>query len=61
LLQDAIMLILKGRPEAVPAWEAFHGCCQDLAARHRKSIERRAYELYESGVNGTPDVDWFQA
>ena len=44
--EHAIQLILKGRPGAVPAWEAYHGCCQDLVTSHREAIERRVYELY---------------
>ncbi|MDH4204450.1 MAG: dual specificity protein phosphatase family protein [Desulfobacteraceae bacterium] len=58
---DAIRLILKGRPEAVPAWEAYNGCCEDLVACHWESIERRAYELYELGVNDNASADWYQA
>ena len=37
---EAIRLILEGRPGSVPAWEAYYGCCEDLVARHRKAIER---------------------
>jgi hypothetical protein len=42
--EDAIRLILKGRPGAVPAWEAYHGRCQDLVGLQREAIERRAYD-----------------
>jgi len=58
---DAIRLILEGRPGSVPAWEAYYGCCEDLVARHREAIERRAYELYELGVHGNAYADWIQA
>jgi hypothetical protein len=58
---DAIRLILEGRPGSVPAWEAYYGCCEDLVARYRRTIERRAYELYKLGVHGNADADWFQA
>ncbi len=58
---DAILLILEGRPESVPAWEAYYGCREDLVSRHRKAIEWRAYELYELGVHGNAHADWFQA
>lgn len=58
---DAIRLILDGRPESVPAWEAYHGCRKDLIARHRGTIERRAYELYELGIHGDAHAHWFQA
>jgi len=30
--EDAICLILAGRPHAVPAWEALHGACQEAWA-----------------------------
>jgi atypical dual specificity phosphatase len=59
--EDAIQLILNGRPGAVPAWEAYHGCCEDLVAFHRESIEHLAYDLYESGANGDADANWRQA
>ena len=58
---DAIRRILQGRPGAVPSWEAYYGCCEDLQVRHWQAIEQRAYALYESGVNGNPYADWFQA
>lgn len=58
---EAIRLILEGCPDAVPAWEAYYGCREDLIARHRQAIEWRAYELYELGVHGNASSDWFQA
>jgi hypothetical protein len=58
---DAIRLILQGRPQSVPAWEAYYGCRDDLVARYREAIELRAYELHELGVHGNADADWFQA
>jgi len=58
---DAIRLLLEGRPQSVPAWEAYYGCRDDLVARYREAVERRAYELYELGVHGNADADWFQA
>ena len=58
---DAIHLILKGRPGSVPAWEAYYGCRKDLVECYREAIERRAYELYEQGVHGNAHADWFQA
>ncbi len=57
----AIRRILAGRPGAVPAWEAYHGCVEDLASRHRAAIERRAYELYEGGIHGSALDDWHHA
>jgi hypothetical protein len=59
--ERVIRLILAGRPGAVPAWEAYHHCVEDLVARHRSTIERRAYELYQARVHDDPDADWSQA
>jgi atypical dual specificity phosphatase len=57
----AIQLIRENRSGAVPAWDAYYGCCQNLLSRHRPAIARRAYELYESGINNNADTDWLQA
>jgi hypothetical protein len=61
--EEAIRLIHAGRPEAVPAWEAHHGCREDLADRHRPHIERRAYDLFSLRAAGSGDArrDWLQA
>ena len=59
--EQAIRLIQAGRPGAVPAWEAYHGCRGDLVARHGEAIEQRAYVLYRQGVHGDAFSDWFQA
>ena len=59
--ETAIHLIHTARPGAVPAWEAFHGCCEDLVNRHRDAIEQRAYALYEEGVHQDAYADWQQA
>lgn len=58
---DAIGRIHQCRSEAVPAWEAYHGCVEDLTQRHRGAIERRAYELYESRRYSNADADWQHA
>lgn len=61
--EDAIGLIRRARPGAVPAWEAYHGCRADLIARHRARIAHRAYALYQarSGARGDAEADWLQA
>ncbi len=59
--EAAINLINAARPGAVPAWEAFHGCCEDLVSRHRGAIEQRAYELYQQGIHHDAVADWNQA
>ena len=58
---DAIQTILIARPDAVPALEAYHGCVNDLQDRYRPAIAQRAYELYQSGINGNADADWLAA
>jgi len=59
--EDAIQLILNGRPDAVPAWEAFYGACHDMEKRYRHQIERRAYDLFISGVHPNALEDWTHA
>lgn len=59
--EQAIQLILRARPKAVPAWEALHGCVEDLVALHRDEIARRAYEIYERGEHATAEEDWRHA
>jgi len=61
--QEAIALIHRVRPGAVPSWEAFHGCRADLVARNRHRIERQAYARYLVRAKGTCDAqdDWAQA
>jgi atypical dual specificity phosphatase len=59
--ETAIRLILRGRPDAVPSWEAYKGARGDLVARHRDAIERRAYELFERLARGDAGADWHEA
>jgi atypical dual specificity phosphatase len=59
--EAAIGLIQAARPGAVPAWEAFYGCRDDLVGRHREAIQKRAYQLYRRGVHRNADSDWIQA
>jgi hypothetical protein len=59
--QTAIGLIHGARPGAVPSWEALHGCHEDLVARHREAIQRRAYELYLQAVHRDAAADWRRA
>jgi len=37
--EEAIRTILHGRPNAVPAWEAFYGACDDLEDLYRDQIQ----------------------
>jgi hypothetical protein len=57
----AIDLIQAARPGAVPAWEAYHGCREDLVDRHRARIEQRAYELHEADRLRTAVENWTAA
>ena len=59
--EQAISTILASRSDAVPAWEAYHGCRYDLVECHRTAIRTRAYELHEQRVNSSADADWRQA
>ena len=59
--ERAIDLIHAARPGAVPAWEAFYGCLEDLLTCHHNAIEKRAYELYRQGSRQGADADWNQA
>ena len=63
LPQEAIGLIHRGRPDAVPAWEAHHGCRADLVERFCPQIEKRAHALSQARPNGQgdPQSDWLQA
>lgn len=63
LPEQAIALIHGARPGAVPAWEAYHGCRQDLIDRHRTRVEQRAFELYRARAGGPGDAaaDWAKA
>jgi hypothetical protein len=58
---QAIQLILEGRPGAVPSWEAYHGARSDLVARFRREIEHRAHQLSEQGPTSDMAGDWHQA
>ena len=61
--EEAIGRIHRARPGAAPAWEAHHGCCEDLLAQHLPAIERRAQELHQArgGAPGDARADWLQA
>lgn len=61
--EDAIQLIRRGRPGAVPAWEAHHGSREDLVERHRVEIERRAYERFNTRRPWQDEAksDWLHA
>jgi hypothetical protein len=47
----------------VPAWEAHHGCREDLVGRYRPHIEERTYALSQARAaeQGDPQDDLRQA
>ena len=51
-LEKAMTLLVHARPEVCPTWEAYHGCRQELTARHEDRIRQRAEELGQ-GVRAT--------
>lgn len=53
--KDAIALILRGRPQAEPYWEAYNGCRTDLVAANEASIQRRARDLAQRDPAGSAD------
>ena len=59
--EDAIQAILSARPAAVPAWEAYYGCREDLSADYHEVIGNRAYTLFRQGVNRNAAEDWVEA
>ena len=59
--EGAIHLIHAARPGAVPAWEAYHGCREDLVARHRSRIAQLAYELHETDRLRSALENWADA
>lgn len=59
--EQAYRLILAARPNASPAWEAYHGARNDLVAKYRRDIEQRAYRLYEMGDRRSPFEHWIEA
>jgi hypothetical protein len=59
----ALRLVMEGRPESTPYWEAYDGARADLVAEFREEIECRASELQRLRVsnNGTEARDRAEA
>jgi hypothetical protein len=58
---DALALIQRGRPQASPYWDPYHGCRDDALAPHRAAVSLRAWSLSQGDPGETPDADWFRA
>jgi hypothetical protein len=58
---EALALIKRGRPEAEPYLDAYHGCRQDLIELYKHDIEQRARELSRDNPGNSPDANWHQA
>ncbi len=58
---DAVALIRRGRPEASPNWDAYHGCRQDALAAHRATVALRAWNLSQAEPGETPTGNWLRA
>lgn len=58
---DAVALVQRGRPEASPYWDAYHGCREDALAPHRATVALRAWNLAKANPGETPEGNWFRA
>jgi atypical dual specificity phosphatase len=59
--EDAMMLMLRARPEVCPTWEAYYGCRQDLTAQHETRIRQRAFELSQRRPEQDALDHWLRA
>lgn len=60
-VEGAMTLMLHARPAICPTWEAYHGCRQDLTARHEDRIRQRAAELSRRRPQQGALDHWLQA
>lgn len=58
---EAMALIRRGRPEANPYWESYHGCREDALASLRATVELRAWNFSRANVAETADGNWLRA
>ena len=58
---DGLDLILKGRPQAEPYWEAYDGCYRDLLGTYREDIKSRALEVGLSNPANNQAQNWREA
>jgi atypical dual specificity phosphatase len=60
-LEEAMTLLVHARPEVSPTWEAYHGCRQELTARHEDRIRQRAFECSQRQPESSALDHWLQA
>jgi hypothetical protein len=60
-LEEAMTLLVHARPEVCPTWGAYHGCRQELTARHFERIRQRAVELGQGSAPRPDSEVWRQA
>ena len=60
-LEEAMTLLVRARPEVCPTWEAYHGCRQELTARHKDRIRQRAFEFSQRQPEPSALDHWLQA
>lgn len=58
---DAFNLILEGRPEAEPYWEAYDGCHLDLLDTYRDDIKARALSISLLKPENNQEENWQEA
>ena len=58
---DAMEVLKRQRSCIAPDWDSYFACRRDLNEQYREPIERRAWELYKSGIHADPNADWRQA
>lgn len=54
-------LILGGRPQAEPYWEAYDGCYRDLLDKHRQDIKNRAFQVSLLHPENNQAQNWREA
>ena len=58
---EALRVLRRGRPEADPYLDAYHGSRRDLLAGHRTAIEKRAHALWRAQPGRSAEDDWYRA
>jgi predicted protein tyrosine phosphatase len=59
--EEALAIVVGGRPGAEPTWEAYHGAREDLLSKVQENIALEAYLLSQSHPGRTPEANWVEA